>query len=111
MSSSPTFRRAAFLNYFAGLLLAVISAASANAVAAQEKYPPTVDLSGDPARQWVVAAGTEKVYQGHPTTLLSSDAQSILATWCLNHGGTCGPLKRSDDGGRTWGELLPTPAS
>lgn len=100
--------RLPILKSLVGLWLVVVSSASADA---QEKFPPTVDLSGEAARQVVIAAGTKDVYQGHPTTLLSSDQQSILATWCLNHGGTCGPLKRSDDGGKTWSELLPTPES
>lgn len=70
---------------------------------------PVVDLSQDAARHVVVAQGTAEVYQGHPTTLLLPDGKTILATWTLGHGGTCGPLKRSDDGGRTWSDLLPTP--
>lgn len=72
-------------------------------------YPPTVDLSGDTARQVVVAQGTAQVYQGHPTTLLLPDGKTIYCVWTLGHGGSCGPMKRSDDGGRTWSELLPTP--
>ena len=108
MSLSSHALRMSLLKSVAGLLLILVATTT---VVAETKYPPTVDLSGDVARQIVIAEGTEKIYQGHPTTLLSSDARSILATWCLNHGGACGPLKRSDDGGKTWGELLPTPAS
>lgn len=103
--SSPRKRSSYSFAVFA-LIASVASFAHGDAI-----YPPTVDLSGEIARQSVVAAGTKEIYQGHPTTLLSSDAHSILATWCLNHGGVCGPLKRSDDGGKTWSELLPTPAS
>jgi FAD-dependent oxidoreductase family protein len=72
---------------------------------------PTIDISGDTARQVVVAQGTETVYQGHPTTLLMPDGKTIFCVWTLGHGGSCGPMKRSDDGGRTWSELLPTPES
>jgi hypothetical protein len=72
---------------------------------------PIVDLSADTARQVVLAQGTASVYQGHPTTLLLPDGKTIYAVWTLGHGGTCGPMKRSDDGGRTWSELLPTPPS
>lgn len=72
---------------------------------------PVVDLSGESARQTVVAAGTAEVYQGHPTTLLMPDGKTIYCVWSIGHGGPCGPLKRSDDGGRTWSELLPTPQS
>src|SRR5207249_4832062 len=70
---------------------------------------PTVDLSSDTARQVVIAQGTEKIYQGHPTTLLLPDGKTMFAVWTLGHGGSCGPMKRSDDGGRTWSPLLDTP--
>ncbi|MBI5685250.1 MAG: FAD-dependent oxidoreductase [Verrucomicrobia bacterium] len=69
----------------------------------------TVDLSADTTRQVIVAQGTETVYQGHPTTLLLPDGQTMFCVWTINHGGPCGPMKRSDDGGRTWSELLPVP--
>ena len=70
---------------------------------------PVVDLSGDAARQVVIAAGTEKVYQGHPTTLLLPDGKTMFCVWTYNHGGPCGPLKRSDDRGLTWSNLLDMP--
>lgn len=66
---------------------------------------PTVDLSGRAERQVVIAAGTETVYQGHPTTLLMPDGRTIFAVWSVNHGGPAGPMARSDDGGRTWTRL------
>ncbi len=72
---------------------------------------PLVDLSQDADRQVVVAAGTEEVYQGHPTTVLLPDGKTIYAVWTYNHGGECGPMKRSDDGGKSWSELLPVPES
>jgi hypothetical protein len=76
------------------------------------KYPArTLDLSKDTTRQVVIAQGTAEVYQGHPTTTLLPDGKTLFCVWTLGHGGTCGPLKRSDDGGRTWSELLPTPQS
>jgi hypothetical protein len=37
------------------------------------------------------------------------DGRTIYCVWTINHGGPLGPLKRSDDGGRTWSELLPVP--
>lgn len=69
----------------------------------------TVDLSADASRQVVIAAGSESTYQGHPTTLLLPDGKTMFCVWTHGHGGPCGPLKRSDDGGRTWSELLPVP--
>jgi hypothetical protein len=75
------------------------------------KFPPTVDLSRDTGRHVIVAQGTAEVYQGHPTTVLLPDGKTMYCVWTYNHGGACGPLKRSDDGGRTWGDLLPVPES
>ena len=75
------------------------------------EYPPTVDISADAGRQTIIAQGTSTVYQGHPTTLLLPDGRTMFCTWTYGHGGGCGPLKRSDDAGRTWSELLPVPES
>lgn len=70
---------------------------------------PTVDLSADTSRQVVIAQGTPSLYQGHPTTLLMPNGKTMFCVWCVKHGGPCGPMKRSDNGGRTWSDLLPTP--
>lgn len=72
---------------------------------------PVVDLSQDTARHVIIAQGTEKVYQGHPTTLLMPDGKTMFCVWTHGHGGTAGPLKRSDDGGKTWSKELPVPES
>lgn len=86
-------------------LLSILVAASS--LAADEL--PTVDLSTDATRQTVIAAGTPTLYQGHPTTLLMPDGKTLYCVWTLGHGGPCGPMKRSDDGGKAWSDLLPTP--
>ncbi len=70
---------------------------------------PTVDLSADMARHVTIAQGTETVYQGHPTTVLLPDGKTMFCVWTYGHGGVCGPMKRSDDGGLTWGPLLDVP--
>jgi sialidase-1 len=70
---------------------------------------PTIDLSGEPERQVVVARGTQDLYQGHVHTLLMPDNKTLYAVWTIGHGGHCGPMKKSTDGGLTWSDLLPTP--
>ncbi len=63
---------------------------------------PLPDVSQAVARQVVIAEGTEKVYQGHPTTLLMPDRKTMFCVWCIDHGGEAGPTARSDDGGLIW---------
>ena len=60
-----------------------------------------IDISGDAARQTVIAAGTENLYQGHPTTVLTR-TDKLLCVWTTGHGGPCGPAAESLDGGRNW---------
>ena len=66
---------------------------------------PVVDISQQTQRHVIVAAGTEQVYQGHPTTLLMPDNKTMFAVWGVNHGGPAGPMARSDDAGLTWRRL------
>lgn len=66
---------------------------------------PLVDISGESRRHVMIAAGTESVYQGHPTTLLMPDGKTVFAVWGLDHGGPNGPMARSHDGGLTWTRL------
>ena len=52
---------------------------------------PVVDISQQTQRHVIVAAGTEQVYQGHPTTLLMPDGKTMFCVWSLGHGGPAGP--------------------
>ncbi|MGI5818230.1 MAG: sialidase family protein [Armatimonadota bacterium] len=76
-----------------------------------------VDISGDAGSHVVVARGTQRDWQGHPNTLLLPDGRTMFCVWqarrdgTSKHGAPCGPLKRSDDGGLTWSELLDVPES
>ena len=70
---------------------------------------PVIDISEETHRQVVVAAGTETEYRGQVNTVLMSDGKTIFATWSIGHGGRCGPLIKSIDGGITWSALLVTP--
>ena len=68
-----------------------------------------LDISKETARQVVVAPGTKTDYRGQVNTVLMADGKTMFAVWSIGHGGMCGPLKKSEDGGLTWSELLPTP--
>ncbi len=72
-----------------------------------EKIPPLpiIDLSQETDRHVIIAEGTKTTYQGHPTTLLMPDKKTIYTVWCINHGGSAGPMARSEDGGKTWSRL------
>ena len=68
-----------------------------------------VDISQLTGRQSMVAQGTKTVYNGQPTTVLLPDGRTMYCVWTYGHGGKLGPMKRSDDGGLAWSELLPVP--
>ena len=63
---------------------------------------PIVDISKDTGRQVIVAQGTEQIYQGHPTTVLMPDNTTMYCVWTSGHGGSCGPMAKSVDAGKTW---------
>ena len=69
---------------------------------------PLVDLALDTARQTVVDREPGQ-YLGHPTTVLLEDGRTILAVYPKGHGRGAIVLKRSHDGGRTWGDREPVP--
>jgi|GEM_PF-6356196 len=70
---------------------------------------PIVDISKETNRQVVIAAGTKKIYQGHPHTLLLADGKTMFCVWTLIHGHGAPRMKQSDDGGKTWSKLLALP--
>lgn len=66
---------------------------------------PVADISNDTSRQIIIAEGAVDRYEGHPTTLLADDGQALFCVWTTGHGGPCGQMARSDDGGLTWKRL------
>lgn len=69
-----------------------------------------LDLDDDSHRQVVVDRESGQ-YLGHPSTCLLEDGQTILCVYPKGHGRGAVVYKRSRDGGLTWSERLPTPAS
>jgi len=89
--------------------LALTAATALSVAAAGRPAIKFVDLSQQSERHSIVARGTKKVYHGHPTTVLLPDGRTMFCVWTYGHGGKLGPMKRSDDGGVTWSELLDVP--
>jgi hypothetical protein len=71
---------------------------------------PTVDISGERHRQVIVDREAGQ-YLGHPTTVLLEDGKTMLIVYPKGHGRGAIVYKRSNDGGKTWSERLPTPKS
>ncbi len=71
---------------------------------------PQIDLANDVVRQVTIDKETGQ-YLGHPTTVLLEDGTTILCVYPKGHGKGELVLKRSEDGGKTWSERLPTPTS
>ena len=71
---------------------------------------PLIDLAGETARQVVVDREPGQ-YLGHPTTVLLEDGRTMLCVYPQGHGRGAIVMKRSDDGGLTWSDRLPVPAS
>lgn len=71
---------------------------------------PLIDLAHDAARQVVVDREAGQ-YLGHPTTVLLEDGRTMICVYPQGHGKGAIVMKRSEDGGLTWSERLPTPES
>lgn len=78
---------------------------------------PVFDISGQTERHVFVARGSETDWNGHPSTVLLPDGQTMFCVWqarrdgTRKHGGPGGFMKRSDDGGVTWSEYVKLPAN
>lgn len=69
---------------------------------------PFIDL--DRREDWQTVVDREDgQYLGHPTTVLLDDGKTIYCVYPKGHGRGPIVMKRSLDGGLTWGERLPVP--
>jgi BNR repeat-like domain len=71
---------------------------------------PIIDLADETQRQ-VIVDKEQGQYLGHPTTVLLEDGKTIIIVYPKGHGRGAIVMKRSDDGGKTWSDRLPTPAN
>jgi hypothetical protein len=71
---------------------------------------PVIDLDRETFRQ-VVVDKEEGLYLGHPTKILLEDGKTILTVYPKGHGKGAIVYKKSTDGGLTWSERIPVPAS
>ncbi|MCC6508250.1 MAG: exo-alpha-sialidase [Pirellulaceae bacterium] len=67
-----------------------------------------LDFDADAARQIVIDREAGQ-YLGHPTTVLLEDGRTMICVYPKGHGRGAILMKRSEDGGKTWSERLPTP--
>ncbi len=94
------------------LSVVLVVCVAQTAPGAQETYIsiPTVDLN-DRADMQVVVDREPGQYLGHPTTVLLEDGRTIYCVYPKGHGRGAIVMKRSDDGGLTWSQRLPTPVN
>jgi hypothetical protein len=101
-----------FVCRFLVFLLMVIASlpATQGAEPAADFPVTTIDLDQDTDRQIVVDREAGQ-YLGHPTTCLLEDNKTMLCVYPKGHGRGAIVYKRSNDGGLTWSDRLPTPES
>ena len=71
---------------------------------------PIIDLNDKVNLQVIVDREADQ-YLGHVTTAMLEDGRTIFAVYPKGHGKGAIVMKRSDDGGLSWSERLPVPAS
>jgi len=107
-----TSTRAVILFQFFCATLLTLSATTLTADDANKaaNNPTMIDLNDETHRQVVVDRESGQ-YLGHPTTCLLEDGKTMLCVYPKGHGRGAIIYKRSDNGGLTWSDRLPTPAS
>jgi len=69
---------------------------------------PLIDLTDQDERRIIIDKEPDQ-YLGHPTTVLLEDNKTMVCVYPKGHGKGAIVMKRSTDGGLTWGERLPVP--
>lgn len=92
------------------IVLAPLGLLLANSLTAAPFPVPTIDLASEKQRQVIVDREAGQ-YLGHPTTVLLEDGKTMLTVYPKGHGKGGIVYKRSTNGGLTWSDRLPTPAS
>jgi len=69
---------------------------------------PLIDLAHESAYQVTVDREAGQ-YLGHPTTVLLDDGRTMIVVYPKGHGRGAIVMKKSYDGGLSWGERLPVP--
>ena len=92
------------------MITVVAACFGAAAERSMAEYPRIIDLDEETNRQVVVDREPGQ-YLGHPTTCLLEDGKTMLCVYPKGHGRGAIVYKRSNDGGLTWSDRLPTPAS
>ncbi|MBL9090555.1 MAG: exo-alpha-sialidase [Planctomycetaceae bacterium] len=95
---------------FVGLAPAMVAAQERPAAAAAPFSIPQFDLAARKELQVTVDREAGQ-YLGHPTTVLLEDGRTMIIVYPKGHGRGGIVMKRSTDGGLTWSERLPVPAS
>lgn len=94
----------------ASVLTLSMTGFAADDVTTGTDYPTTIDLNDHTHRQVIVDRESGQ-YLGHPTTCLLDDGKTMLCVYPKGHGRGAIMYKRSNDGGLTWSDRLPTPDS
>ena len=90
-------------------ILPILSVPTSAVFAQSAAYSiPFIDLDDQAYRQVVVDQENGQ-YLGHPTTVLLEDGKTMLCVYPKGHGRGGIVYRRSDDGGATWSDRLPTP--
>lgn len=103
-------RKILFLKIIKLIISLILIILVSESLSAQLNAPnlPILDISGQKDQHVIIAEGTEEIYQGHPTTVLMPDGEIIFCVWTKGHGGRCGPMAKSINGGLNW-QMIDTP--